>query len=63
MLLVNVWLFFISDKAIVFDDSDEEVMSLFSSTASKVVVKNFKQMDEDDLSKLNFNRCYHLFNY
>jgi len=47
----------------VFDDSDEEVMSLFSSTASKVVVKNFKQMDEDDLSKLNFNRYHNLFNY
>lgn len=40
------------NKAIVFDDSDEEVMSLFSSTASKVVIKNFKQMDEDDLNAI-----------
>lgn len=37
-------------------------MTLYSSTASKVVVKNFKQMDEDDLSKLSFNRYFNLFN-
>jgi len=43
---------FILDKALVFNDSDEEIMTLFSSTASKVVVKNFKQLDAADLSKL-----------
>lgn len=43
---------FVLDKALVFNDSDEEIMTLFSSTASKVVIKNFKQLNEDDLSKL-----------
>ncbi|XP_025194002.1 uncharacterized protein LOC112593701 [Melanaphis sacchari] len=40
----------ILNKALVFNNSDEEIMTLFSSTASKVVVKNFKQLDEDDLN-------------
>lgn len=47
---------FILDKALVFNDSDEEIMTLFSSTASKVVVKNFKQLNAADLSKLNQDR-------
>ncbi|XP_001948663.1 uncharacterized protein LOC100168128 [Acyrthosiphon pisum] len=38
------------NKALVFNDSDEEIMTLFSSTASKVVLKNFKQLDETDLN-------------
>ncbi|CAI6350500.1 unnamed protein product [Macrosiphum euphorbiae] len=38
------------NKALVFNDSDEEIMTLFSSTASKVVLKNFKQLDESDLN-------------
>ncbi|XP_022183186.1 uncharacterized protein LOC111042798 isoform X2 [Myzus persicae] len=38
------------NKALVFNDSDEEIMTLFSSTASKVVIKNFKQLNEDDLN-------------
>lgn len=40
----------IINKALVFNDSDEEIMTLFSSTASKVVLKNFKQLDETDLN-------------
>lgn len=51
--IINLCKFvFILDKALVFNDSDEEIMTLFSSTASKVVIKNFKQLDETDLSKL-----------
>jgi GTP-binding protein EngB required for normal cell division len=40
------------DKNTAFNDTDEEIMSLFTSVASKVIVNNFKQMDETDLSKL-----------
>lgn len=53
LCVINLCKFvFILDKALVFNDSDEEIMTLFSSTASKVVIKNFKQLDETDLSKL-----------
>lgn len=46
-----IFLFYV-DKNVVFDESDEEILSLFTSTASKVIVKNFKKMDEADVSKL-----------
>lgn len=40
------------NKAIVFNDSDEETMSLLSTTAYKVIVKNFKKLDETDLNSV-----------
>ncbi|XP_025422787.1 putative uncharacterized protein DDB_G0282133 isoform X1 [Sipha flava] len=38
------------NKNTAFNDTDEEIMSLFTSVASKVIVNNFKQMDETDLN-------------
>ncbi|VVC33200.1 Hypothetical protein CINCED_3A015181 [Cinara cedri] len=37
-------------KNVAISKSDEELMSLYTNTASKVVVKNFKEMDETDLN-------------
>lgn len=57
LYLINLCkIVYILDKALTFTDSDEEIMTLFSSTASKVVLKNFKQLDETDLSKLTQER-------
>lgn len=39
------------DKSINFNESDEEIISLFTNTAYKVVIKNFKKLNETDLSK------------
>lgn len=56
------------DNTTTFNDLDEEIMSLFTSVASKVVIKNFKRMDETDLSKLvrlnyfNMYGCIFLLN-
>lgn len=43
--------FFFIDKTIKFNETDEEIMSLFTSTAYKVIVKNFKELNETDISK------------
>lgn len=48
-------LIFVLDKAIVFDGTDEEIMSAFTDTTCKVVLKNFKKLDENDLSKFSLN--------
>lgn len=47
---INYTFFFLLlDNAIVFNDADEETMSLLSTTTYKVIVKNFKKLDETDL--------------
>lgn len=60
-IFINYNLFFVLDKTIKFNELDEEIMSLFTSTAYKVIIKNFKKLNETDLSKLKI--CYYLLKY